>query len=303
MSGARPSGGRPVRAARPYGLSPATLRQIRWIAILAAIVGTAIGLNTLVLHLTTDPLADVHAYYDAGARLNAGLPLYDQSAGVNDPTFYRYPPLLAILFRPLALLPFEAAAAIWMAVLLAASVATLWRLGRSMPVLLALGMLAMPVIWTLVIGQAQALVTVLLSFGSPVAVAAAGHLKLFPWLAAIYWVGRRDWRSLGRFGLAVVGLAVVQLVLAPQATLDYLGFPGLDQVETINNLSPYEVSPLLWGAFVIVGVLVVLRLAPTRWGWAAAVALAVGGTPRLLAYQLSSLLAVFGGPRDDRTAH
>ena len=46
-------------------------------------------------------------------RLNAGQPLYAQPAGVDEAAFYRYPPLLAIVFRPLALLPFEAAAAVW----------------------------------------------------------------------------------------------------------------------------------------------------------------------------------------------
>lgn len=281
-------------------LSPATRRIIGWILVIAALIGTAIGINTLVLHLTLDPLADVRAYYDAGARLNAGLPLYEQDATTNDPHFYRYPPLLAILFRPLALLPFEAAAAIWEAVVLAAFALTLRRIGLGRNVLLVLGMLAMPVIWTLVIGQAHALVTLLLTFGNPVAVALAGHLKLFPWLAAVYWVGRRDWRSLGTFAAAVVGLGLVQLVLAPDATIAYLGFPGLEQVGQVNNLSPYEVSPLLWLVLVVAGTVLALRLAPTRWGWTAAVILSVGVTPRLLAYQLSSLLAAFGGPREDR---
>lgn len=282
-------------------LSPATRRAIGWILVIAALIGTAIGLNTLVLHLTLDPLADVRAYYDAGARLNAGLPLYEQDATTNDPHFYRYPPLLAIAFRPLALLPFEVAAAIWEAVVLGAFALTLRRIGLGRNVLLVLGMLAMPVIWTLVIGQAHALVTLLLAFGNPIAVALAGHLKLFPWLAAVYWVGRRDWRALGTFVAAVVGLGLVQLVLAPDATIAYLGFPGLEQVGQVNNLSPYEVSPLLWMVLVVVGTVLALRLAPTRWGWTAAVILSVGVTPRLLAYQLSSLLATFGGPREDRT--
>lgn len=281
-------------------LSPATRRAIGWILVIAALIGTAIGLNTLVLHLTLDPLADVRAYYDAGARLNAGLPLYEQDATTNDPHFYRYPPLLAIAFRPLALLPFEVAAAIWEAVVLGAFALTLRRIGLGRNVLLVLGMLAMPVIWTLVIGQAHALVTLLLAFGNPIAVALAGHLKLFPWLAAVYWVGRRDWRALGTFVAAVVGLGLVQLVLAPDATIAYLGFPGLEQVGQVNNLSPYEVSPLLWIVLVVVGTVLALRLAPTRWGWTAAVILSVGVTPRLLAYQLSSLLATFGGPREDR---
>lgn len=281
-------------------LSPATRRVIGWVLVIAALIGTGIGINTLVLHLTMDPLADVRAYYDAGARLNAGLPLYEQDATTNDPHFYRYPPLLAIAFRPLALLPFELAAATWEAVVLGAFALTLRRIGLGRNVLLALGMLAMPVIWTLVIGQAHALVTLLLAFGNPVTVALAGHLKLFPWLAAVYWVGRRDLRALATFAAAVIGLGLVQLVLAPEATIAYLGFPGLEQVGQVNNLSPYEVSPLLWLVLVAVGTVLALRLAPTRWGWAAAVALSVGVTPRLLAYQLSSLLAAFGGPREDR---
>ena len=41
----------------------------------------------------------------------------------------------------------------------------------------------------------------------------------------------------------------------------------------------------------ILGVLAAWRLAPTRWGWAAAVSLAVLATPRLILYQLISLLA------------
>lgn len=96
-----------------FTLRPATRRRIRYILIGAAVLGAIIGLDTLVLHLRVDPLADVRAYYDAGARLNAGQPLYVQPATTDDAAFYRYPPLLAIAFRPLALLPYEVAALIW----------------------------------------------------------------------------------------------------------------------------------------------------------------------------------------------
>ncbi|MEO5966461.1 MAG: glycosyltransferase 87 family protein, partial [Candidatus Limnocylindrales bacterium] len=129
-------------------LSPPTRRALRIILIVAALVGFVIGLGTLRLHLQLDPLADVHAYYDAGARLNAGQPLYVQPASTDDAAFYRYPPLLAILFRPLALLPFTAAAAIWMLILVAATGVTLWHLLRDrprLPVVLTLGFLAMPI--------------------------------------------------------------------------------------------------------------------------------------------------------------
>lgn len=287
-------------AAMEARLTPATARQMRLVLFGAAVIGLLIGINNLVLHVTTDPLADVRAYYDAGARLNAGAPLYLPTADTNAADFYRYPPLLAIAFRPLALLPYPLAAAVWETVLVVAFGLTIRRLGWRPPTWLALGMLAMPIAWSLVIGQAQVLVTALLVVGAPWAVALATHLKLLPALVALYWVGRRDWAALGRFAAWVAGLAVVQLVLEPTATIAYLGFPNLAQVGAVNNLSIYAVSPALWAALVVAGVLATLRLAPTRYGWAAAVALSVLATPRLLAYQLSTLLAGLRRPDEDR---
>lgn len=196
-------------------LSPQTQRALWLVLAAGSLLGLLIGLGALRLHLATDPLADVRAYYDAGARLNAGQALYEQPATTNDAEFYRYPPLLAILFRPLALLPFEQAAAIWMAVLLVATGATAGRLLRDRPPLvlaLAAGILAMPILWTLAIGQAQALVTALLSFASPLGVALAGHLKLTPWLAGVYWVARRDRPAVLRLVAWIVALGIVQLL-------------------------------------------------------------------------------------------
>ncbi|HEY5629563.1 MAG TPA: glycosyltransferase 87 family protein, partial [Candidatus Limnocylindrales bacterium] len=190
-------------------LSPQGRRAALAVLWLGAALGLLIGLGALRLHLSTDPLADVHAYYDAGARLNAGLPLYVQPATTDDAAFYRYPPLLAIAFRPLALLPFEAAAAVWEAILLAVTALTLARLPHRRSTLMALGMLAMPILWTLAIGQAQALVTMLLAFGTPIGVALAGYVKLTPWLAGLLWLGRRDWRALERLATWVVALAVL----------------------------------------------------------------------------------------------
>jgi len=281
-------------------LSPQTRRALRFVLIGAADLGVVIGLDTLRLHLAMDPLADVHAYYDAGARLNAGEPLYEQPATTNDAEFYRYPPLLAILFRPLALLPFEQAAAIWMAVLLVATGLTVWRLLRDRPplaVALTMGMLAMPILWTLAIGQAQALVTALLAFPSPLGVALAGYLKLTPWLAGLYWLAVRDRGAVLRLVAWVIGIGVVQLLLEPEATVAYLGFVSLGQVGEVVNLSPWAVSPLLWAGVVVLLVWVAWRLGRTEYGWAAAVVLAVGATPRLLAYQLSTLLAGLAKPR------
>jgi len=278
---------------RPVAAGRRVLRAA--VATLAAF-GFVIGVQVTLIHLQTDPLADVRAYYDAGARLNAGLSLYEQPAGMDDPDFYRYPPLLAIAFRPLALLPFEAAAAIWEGLVIAAFAVTLKRTGIGRRTLAAIGLLAFPIGWSLVIGQAQVPVTMLMAIGSPWALALATHLKLLPALAAVWWLGRGDRRSMGRFLAWVAGLTLLQLVLEPRGSLAFPSFLSLEQVGGVRNWSLYAISPVVWLAFVAGGTLIALRLAPTRYGWAAAVVLSVLATPRLLLYQLMSLLAALRAP-------
>jgi hypothetical protein len=274
-------------------------RLVRLALAEVAGLGALAGLWALWLHLTTDPLADVRAYYDAGVRLNDGLPLYPAYANPDVAEFYRYPPLLAIAFRPLALLPFPAAAAFWEAVVVASLVATVWWIGpRRRTTWLALGMLGLPIAWAVAIGQAQVPVTFLTALAAPWSIALAANVKLFPALVALWWIGRREWRPLGLFLAYTAGLVLLQLALEPQATVDFLGTLTLQQVGEVRNLSPYAISPLLWAALVVVGVLLALRLAPRRWGWAAAVALSVLATPRLLVYMLMTLLAALG--RDER---
>jgi hypothetical protein len=198
---------------------PARLVPLALFAL--AVVGAFAGIYVLWLHATTDPLNDVQAYYWAGARLNAGLSLYPPDQSVSTPLGYPYPPLLAILFRPLALMPFEAAAAVWEVVVIASFVTTAWWMGlRRRETWLALGILALPIAWCVVIGQAQVLLTLFTAIGAPWSIALAANIKLFPALIALWWIGRRDWRSLGVFVATLVGLGLLQLVLAPQATLD-----------------------------------------------------------------------------------
>src|SRR5436190_11867123 len=206
-------------------------RRVRWVLIAASVLGLIIGLDTLVLHLRLDPLADVRAYYDAGARLNAGLPLYVQSATTDDPGFYRYPPLLAVAFRPLALLPYDTAALVWEAFLIVLFIGTLVRLGlRNEWTWIVTGWLAAPIAWSLAVGQAQVAVTFLVALGAPWAVALAGNLKILPIIVALYWLGRGDWHALGRFAAWCVGLSVVTFILAPAGSLAFPGCTDLSQV-------------------------------------------------------------------------
>ncbi|MCU0484417.1 MAG: glycosyltransferase 87 family protein [Chloroflexi bacterium] len=272
-------------------------RQARLAWNVAAVVGLLAGLQTLWLHLTMDPLADIRAYYDAATRLNEGLQLYPPGADTNAPDFYRYPPLFAMLFRPLALLPFPLAAAVWQAIVISSFVLTLVRLGvRRRETWIAVCVLASPIAWTLAVGQAHSLVTLLLALGSPAAIAFAGHIKLFPILAGLWYVGRRDWHGVGWLVAWTAGLALVQLVLEPQATLDFLRAIGTGWVGEVRSISPFAVSPLLWAVLVGAGALASLRWAGTRWGWPIAVALATLSPPRLLSYMLMSLLAALREP-------
>jgi hypothetical protein len=276
-------------------------RRVQWVLIAASVVGLIIGLDTLRLHLRLDPLADVRAYYDAGARLNAGLPLYAQSATTDDAGFYRYPPLLAIAFRPLALMPFETAAMIWEAFLVALFGLTLVRLGlRNRWTWIVTGWLAAPIAWSLAVGQAQVAVTFLVALGSPWAIALAGHLKVLPVIVAIYWIGRRDWRALARFVAWAVAFGALSFVLEPAATVAFIGFSDLAQVGNVENRSLYAVSPVLWGVFVVCLLALAVRFAPTRAGWALAVAASALISPRLLLYQVSTLQAAVRAPDEPR---
>jgi Glycosyltransferase family 87 len=271
-------------------LSPRGRRAVRLTLFAAAVIGLLLGIDEFLLHVSSDPLNDAQAYYWAGGRLNAGLPLYPPDQSVATPLGYPYPPLLAILWRPLALLPWPVAAGLWEVLVLAAFGVTLWRL--------ATGMLALPIVWCLVIGQVQVVLTMFTAFATPWSVALAANIKLFPSLIALWWVGRRDWRCLRRFIVSMAVLGVVQLVLAPQACLDYVTAISLKQVGEVRNISPYAVSPVLWAVLLVAGLLLVLRLARTRWGWAAAVALSVLANPRLLVYQVMTLMTVVT-PADD----
>ena len=280
------------------------MRRVQWIFIAAAVLGLVIGLDTLVLHLQLDPLADVRAYYDAGARLNAGIPLYEQTATTDEAGFYRYPPLLAIAFRPLALLSFEHAALIWEALLIALFLATLARIGlRNRWTWIVAGWLAAPIAWSLAVGQAQVAVTFLVAVGSPWAIALAGQLKLLPILAAVYWVGRRDVAALSRLVAWSLGLALLSFILEPGGTIAFLTFPELGQVGNIENRSLYAISPVLWAGSIVALVALSLRYANTRAGWPLAVALSVFATPRLFMYQVSTLHAAVRQPDGPAPPH
>lgn len=297
------SRGRPFGAfiarGRGPGATTAIRRALNLLGFALAVFGGLAGLWTFWGHLVSDPLVDVRAYYDAATRLNAGLPLYPPGADPNLAGYYRYPPLTAIVLRPFALLPYPWFAALWTAAILGAVAWTLRRIGLGRRTWLLLGWLGIPLGWTLAIGQAHVFVTLLLTLGTPLSIALAAHLKVFPILAALYWIGRGDVGYVMGFLGWLVGLSVIQAFLEPAGWSGFWEIATFAQVGEVRNISPFELSPLLWLVLLGAGVLAALALARTRFGWPVAVGLATLAPPRLLVYMLSSLVAVLREPEPD----
>ena len=270
---------------------PLRLRAARIGLFALAVLGALAGLGVLWIHLTGDPLADARAYYDAARRLNEGLPLYPAGADPNAADFYRYPPLLAIVLRPLALLPYHAFALLWASAVTASFVVLVRRLGMTRRSWLAIGLLGIPIGWALAVAQAHVPVTLLLLVGQPWSIALAANLKLFPILVVVWWLGRRQWQAVGALALWLLLLGVAQAFLEPSNSIAFLGTLGTEQVGHVNNISPFAISPVLWLALLGTGLVAAIVAAPTRWGWPAAVALASLAYPRLLVYMLMGLLA------------
>lgn len=292
----RPPGSFIGRGGAPDPLRLQVSRLATALVVVLAIIGGVLGVGMLWLHLTTDPLVDVRAYYDAAVRLNEGQPLYLAGGDPTRPTYYFYPPLMAILMRPFAVLPFHVFALGWASVVLASFVSLVRTLGAGRRTYIALGLLGMPVGWALAVGQAHIPMTLLVAIGQPWSVALAANVKLFPILIGVWWLGRRNFQAVGALVAWMLVFGVFQLLLEPSGTFAFFSAVGLDQVAGVQNLSPYAISPVLWVVLMAAGGLAALVLAPTRWGWAAAVTFATLASPRLLVYMLSELLAAVREP-------
>jgi len=283
------------------GPAPPTNERLRrmgwWVLYALAAIGGILGLGMLWFHLTTDPLADVRAYYDAATRLNVGAPLYAAAGDATTPTYYFYPPMLAIAMRPFAaVMPYHVFAIGWEAVVVASFVALLQRLGANRRTFVALGLLGMPIGWALGVAQAHVPMTLLMAIGQPWSIALATNVKLFPVLVAVWWLGRRQYQAVGALIGWLALLAFLQWIIEPDGSGAFFDAVGLDETAGVRNISPFAISFWLWIVLAVAGAVGALFLAPTRWGWAAAVALATLATPRLLVYMLTGLLAAVREP-------
>jgi hypothetical protein len=158
----------------------------------------------------------------------------------------------------------------------------------------------MPVAWSLAIAQAHIPMTLLMAIGQPWSIALATNIKLFPVLVAVWWLGRRQYQAVGALVGWLILLGFLQWLIEPDGSVAFFGAVGLDETAGVRNISPYAISPVLWAVLGVAGAVGALFLAPTRWGWAAAVALATLASPRLIVYMLTGLLAAVREPDPPR---
>jgi hypothetical protein len=159
-----------------------------------------------------------------------------------------YPPLLMLVVTPLTLLPWSIGLAVWLAVLGAAVVGTLYALDVRDPRCYALALISAPVMSGLLWGNATLLLLPLVALAwrwrdrwprSGVLVGLALAAKLFLWPLLFWLVGTRRYRAAATaLGTALAGLFI------PWAVIGFSGlssYPDLlevaEQVYAVHSVS------------------------------------------------------------------
>ena len=213
---------------------------VRRAAGLAALGVTAIALLALSSRFTGH--FDLRVYYGATRDWLHGGDLYGYVEHGRDRDYgFTYPPFAALVFAPLAILPWPVAVVVLDAATIAATVAVLhWLLGparRPDRALLLTGGLLLAVAFdpwraTYNYGQVNVLLLalvaadllVLLPRGhrlTGVLIGVAAAIKLVPGLFIVYLVLTRRWRAAATATVTAAGVTVLMWAVAPSASWDF----------------------------------------------------------------------------------
>lgn len=267
--------------------------RIRTAAVLL-IAGLVALFLTYATVATTPPLQfgqDLRVYEIAGQDLYASGSPYVSSQDRPEETQFRYPPLLAILAPALTFEP------LWYSLMVLGSLWPFLLAYRSAgPMGLALPVAVLgPTLHGIFSGNIQPLTNGMwaavpfYSRWGPVLLASIVWVKVWPIVSVLFWLGRREWRSLYRFTWAMVLIGAVQLPwlddwirywLTPEAAYTRGGFA----IQVVFG-------PAAWVAATIGMVLVAVLAARTRVGWALTIVLHFVANPRWFIPSLSSLAA------------
>ncbi len=204
----------------------------------AAAVGTGLGILLALVGLNLFGFnagpADAITYYAAADRLNIGNPLYAISPDDNwilgsNPPYWTVPllspPFIAVIWRPLALLPWDVALAIWWAGAIVAIGLVIYGMLRARPIFAsaALVVFALPLTFQIPTGNVNgyillaAVATWLYARAgrdteAGLLVAIAAGVKLTPAILLVWLVTQRRWRAVRAFGVAAIAVAIISLV-------------------------------------------------------------------------------------------
>lgn len=247
-----------------------------WLARLVAIASLPFILVSAVVSAigSTMPALDAYTYLAAGERLNADHALYALATGDRVIATYRgnplfSPPLIAVLWRPLAALPDGSGRWLWTAAQIVVILACLMWLLRSqrLGVSVAVFLLAMPIGFEMAVGNMNGFLAAgaILVWvyrrewwvGAIIGVMAS--LKVFPVILVCWLVGQRQWRAVAAF-VAAVGICAVAVVLGagPSSLTDYASLVG--QIPP-SGRSLAALTGISWAPYVLYGAAALLALA------------------------------------------
>jgi alpha-1,2-mannosyltransferase len=255
-----------VLPTRPSGLIRAVLTPRVAIGVaVVALVGHAI-----VLAIWPDAhtlLIDLEVYRAGGQHVLDGQPLYLGGVLLDLP--FVYPPVAAVLFAPLALLPMPVLKVLWTALELVLLTYVARRCARAVGVpagsrtvaavvlLVAVATWLDPVRTTLYLGQINIvlLAVVLLDLlGRPdsrwrgVGLGLAAAIKLTPLLFVVYLLLRRRYRAAATAVATFVGAGLVGAVFAPADSVEYWlrgTFAAADRIAAVDGAANHTVNGLV----------------------------------------------------------
>jgi Glycosyltransferase family 87 len=253
-----------------------------------AIVGATLLLVAAAYRWPTP--ADELSYYAGARRLIDGLPLYDPTATNITPFTYRYPPVLAQVLVPFALVMSSTTfTAVWTVLMMGC----LWWLGgRDIYIMLAL-IAFPPVAVELWYRNVHLMLAVLLVLGLR---RWAGYfpmgasIKLAPGLGLVYLASANRWRSVAialGVGLAIL---VVSVALSPAAWAQFIEITLARGIMDESGMVGIPYAYRL-GAGILLAILAGRTRSP--WGEAILVVAVTVASPTLWFTALSLLTALY----------
>jgi hypothetical protein len=209
---------------------------------------------------------DFHAYWLAGRNLLSGAQLYpDATTILGLPDEFRYLPIVAILFVPFALLPYDIALTVWIGLELLVAAAVGVALVRQLPVSwrpwAAAGyVFFLGLVLEVTLGNVNLFSLALAlaawrfrdrAIPAGILLAAAVGLKFLPLTLLLFYVASGRWRPV--LAGAVIGIAglVLGALAMPDRTAEYVRFaPRLLEQDWvyahIARPGPPELAAFLW---------------------------------------------------------